>query len=313
MTDHRTDDLGVAAVRFGVSADAHLMGGTGPASHVAHFEDFVEAMARWKPDFVLDLGDFACQCENGPTTPEMHDCQLDGLRHAWAGLSRMPVPAYIAMGNHDVGWFSNAGAPIRPDDLYLPQPGRGGEDITKTECLAVTKMPGRHYSFDVKGRHFIVLDGNNFRGETAVPPGRDGVEGAYWIDDAQKAWLAADLAANRGKIKVVFCHEELHHTPPEGSGQGGDVPFPPVGKEVSYVDNGWELREMFEADGNVAAVFAAHKHRSRWTVYGGVNYVTLAALHWGCSYARVTLSDRLCIEGAGGQRNYALPLSAAGR
>ena len=120
-------------------------------------------------------------------------------------------------------------------------------------------------------------------------------------------WILHDASA-----KVVFCHEELHHTRPEGSGQGGDVPFPPVGKEVSYVDNGWELREMFEADGNVAAVFAGHKHRSRWTVYGGVNYVTLAALHWECSYARVTLSERLHIEGVGGQRNYTLPLPAVG-
>jgi hypothetical protein len=222
--------------------------------------------------------------------------------------SEAPMPVYIAMGNHDVGWVSSIEAPIEPEDLFVPHPGRGGEDITKTEFLRVTEMPGRYYSFDVKEYHFIVLDGNNCRGETAVPPGCDGVEGAYWIDDAQKAWLAADLVANRGRTKIVFCHEELHHTAEEGSGEGGDIPFPPIGKVHSYVDNGWELRRMFEADGKVAVVLAGHKHRCRWTVYGGVNYLTLAALHWEGSYSRVTLSDKLSIEGAGEQKDYTLPL-----
>ena len=284
------------------------MGGMKPAVCVTYFKRFVKAMTQWKPDFVIDLGDFACQCREGETTPEMHDAQLEGLRKAWAMYSKVPVPAYILMGNHDVGWIAGPDDSIRPEDLYGSSPGRGGEDITKTEFLAVTKMPARYYAFDVKGYHFIVLDGNNGRGNTAVSPAHDGVEGGYWIDDAQKAWLAADLEANRSTPKVVFCHEELHHTPLEGSGQGGDVPFPPVGKEVSYVDNGWELRRMFEADGRVLVAFAGHKHRCRWTVYGGVNYITLAALHWEGSYAKVALSDKLYIEGAGQQKGYTLPL-----
>ena len=182
----------------------------------------------------------------------------------------------------------------------------GGEDITKAEFVKATGIGGRYYSFDVRGWHFIVLDGNNWRGETAVAEGRDGVAGAYWIDDGQKKWLADDLAANRGKIKVVFSHQELHHTAKEGSPQGGDRPFPAVGKENSYIDNGWVIRQLFEADGRVLVCFAGHKHRNRWMVRGGVHYITLAATHWGGSYAKVTLADKLRIEGVGNQRSYTI-------
>ena len=295
-------------LRFGVSADAHLLGGLRPASSVAYLERFVNAMIRWKPDFVIDLGDFACQWKEGQTTPQMHDRQLEGLRQGWAAYSTVPAAAYIVMGNHDVGWVAGGHEPLKPEDLYVPHQRRGGEDITKPEFLAVTSMPGRYYSFDVKGVHFIVLDGNNWPDASEPPPGHDGVEGAYAIDEVQKTWLAADLKANRDKLKVVFCHAELHHTPAEGSREGGDFPFPPVGKERSYVDNGWQLRDWLAQDRNVLAVFAGHKHENRWAVYGGVHYITLAALHWEGSFAQMTLSDRLHIQGAGRQASHELAL-----
>jgi 3',5'-cyclic AMP phosphodiesterase CpdA len=297
------------AVRFGITSDAHLLGGMRPDAHVANLNGFLREMERWRPDFIMDMGDFACQRGPGPTTQELHDSQLQGLREAWDTYTGAGLPAYIAMGNHDVGWVSGEDEVIGPGDLYAAGEGHGGEDITKGEWLEVTGMPGRYYSFEVKGARFIVLDGHSARPEASTDVGHDGVEGAYWIDDAQMDWVARELEAHREAVKVVFCHEELHHTPLAGSGQGGSVPFPSVGKERSYVDNGWELRRLFEADGKVAAAFAAHKHRSRWTVYGGVHYLTLAALHWRESLAKVTLSDRLVIEGAGGQWGFDLPLA----
>ena len=297
-------------VRFGITADAHLQGSQTPGNE-AFVRQFHQAMREWQPDFVIDLGDFACQCGEGETTPALHDAQLEGLRRHWAFYSGLSCPAYIAMGNHDVGWLQGGDEAIEAPALYAGAPG--GDAITKRELLEGTRMPGRFYSFDARGYHFLVLDGNNWRGPKAVAAGRDGVAGAYWIDDAQKAWVARDLAANRGKPKIVFCHEELHHTPAEGSREGGDRPFPAEGKEASYVDNGWELRELFARDGEVLACFAGHKHRNRWTVHGGVHYITLAATHWEGSFARVSIAGDLRIEGAGQQRTFALPLDAARR
>ena len=292
-------------IRFGMTADAHLLGRRSPQNE-ALFKGFVDEMVRWRPDFAIDLGDFACQAGEDKTTQELHDAQLSGLVHHMEVFARVPCPHYNVVGNHDVGWIKGGDEEIEP--AVLLRRSHGGEDITKAEFVAATGIPSRHYSFDCKGVHFIVLDGCNAADATCPPRGRDGVNGGYFVDGPQKAWLARDLAAHRDQLKVVFSHQELHHTPESGSDEGGDVPFPAVGKETSYIDNGWEIREMLAADGKVVACFAAHKHRNRWTVHGGVNYITLAATHWGGSFAKVTISDALRIEGAGEQRDYELPL-----
>ena len=298
------------SVRFAVTTDCHLLGRRTPGNE-RHLREFVDEITRWKPDFVIDLGDFSCQAGDGRTTPALHDAQLQGLVHHWSVLSKVPCRAYIAIGNHDVGWLRGGNETIKPADLYAGP--HSGEDITKDELLAVTRMPHRYYSFNVRGCHFIVLDADNARDATAPAQGRDGVAGGYYIDGGQMAWLRKDLASHREKITAVFCHQELHHTPPEGSGEGGDVPFPPVGKEGSYVDNGWQLREMFKAHGSVLVCFSGHKHRNRWTVYGGVHYITLAATHWKGCHAKVTISDKLSVRGHARQRDYTIPVRSAAR
>lgn len=294
-------------LRIGLTADAHLHADRSTGS-LAALRTFLHDMAAWKADVIIDLGDFVCQCSNEtPPTKEMHDCQLASLRRYWAMYSQAGSPAYLAIGNHDVGWIKGGDEIISAGDLAGI--AHGGEDITKDELLEMTGLPHRYYSFDVEGCHFIVLDANNKRGRKAVRSGHDGVNGGYWIDDTQMSWLAGDLAEHGTQPKFVFCHQELHHTPPEGSGQGGDVPFVPVGKEGSYVDNGWQVRDPLAADGHVMACFAGHKHRNRWVVYDHVHYITLAATHWHGSYARIRVDrDRLRVGGVGAQRSYDLPL-----
>ena len=236
----------------------------------------------------------------------MHDGQLEALQHHVGIFGQLQCPRYYVMGNHDVGWLQGGDERIGPEDLIGQD--HFGEDITKQEFINATGIPNRYYSFDVRGFHFIVLDGNNRPDASAAVRGRDGVIGAYWIDDEQRKWLTEDLIKNQQKPKIVFCHEELHHTLPEGSGEGGDAPFAPVGKQHSYVDNGWEIRGLFTNDGHVVACFFGHNHRNRWTMYAGTHYITLAATHWERSFAMVTISDRLNIRGFGGQRSYDLAL-----
>jgi hypothetical protein len=292
-------------LRFGLNADPHLLGRRAPGNE-ANFKQFVDEMKQFKPEFAIDLGDFGCQIAEGQTTREMHDGQLEALRHHVGVFAQLKCPRYHVMGNHDVGWLKGGDEKITPGDLI----GRGhaGEDITKQEFLDVTGTKRRYYSFDVRDFHFIVLDGNNAPDKSSPPRGKDGLVGGYWIDATQKEWLAKDLAKNRRKPKIVFCHEELHHTPVEGSGQGGDMPFAPVGKQHSYIDNGWEVRKQFADDGRVLACFFGHKHRNRWTVYDDTHYITMAATHWKRSFAEVTIGDTLDIKGFGGQRSYQLPL-----
>ncbi len=292
-------------LRFGLNADPHLLGRRAPGNE-ANFKQFVDQMQQFQPDFAVDLGDFGCQIAEGQTTREMHDGQLEALKLHVGVFGQLKCPRYHVMGNHDVGWLKGGDEKITPDDLI----GRGhaGEDITKQEFLDATGTKHRYYSFDVRDFHFIVLDGNNAADKSSPPRGKDGLVGGYWIDAMQKEWLAEDLAKNRQKPKIVFCHEELHHTPLGGSGQGGDTPFVAVGKQHSYIDNGWEVRKLFAEDGRVLACFFGHKHRNRWTVYDGAHYITMAATHWKCSFAEITIGDTLDIRGFGGQRSYQLPL-----
>ena len=292
-------------LRFGLNADPHLQGAR-QSGRARNFKRFVDQMHKFQPDFAIDLGDFGIQVAEGQTTQAMHDGQLAGLKHHLGVFSQLKCPRYHVMGNHDVGWLKGGEEKITAADLI----GRGhpGEDITKQEFLATTGMPHRYFSCDHNGFHLIVLDGNNGPDASSPPRGKDGLVGGYWIDATQKAWLAGDLAKHRKKPKLVFCHEELHHTPETGSGQGGETPFLPVGKQNSYVDNGWEIRKLFAEDGRVLACFFGHKHRSRWTVYDGTHYLTMAATHYEASFAAITIADTFEIQGFGKQRTYRFPL-----
>ena len=301
------EERGKVRLRMGVNADPHLLGRRSPGNE-ANFLVFVEEMKRWKPDFAIDLGDFGCQVAEGVTTQEMHDKQLEGLKHHVSVFRQLTCPRYHVIGNHDVGWLKGGDETITPADLIGTT--HAGEDITKQEFLEATGTSHRYYSFDAGGIHVIVLDANNGPDENTAGRGRDGVVGGYFIDSGQKRWLKDNLAEHRELPKLVFCHEELHHTPVAGSSDGGDAPFPPVGKQTSYVDNGWQLRDMFAADGKVLACFFGHKHRSRWTMYSGTHYITMAATHYQASFASMTISDRLVIKGFGGQKDYNLPLQA---
>ena len=255
---------------FGLTADAHLLGRGAPQNE-ATVAGFVEEMCRWRPDFAIDMGDFGCQAlpaevpedaGKGVTTSALHRAQLAGLEHHAAVFARVPCPRLHVLGNHDAGWLRGGGESITAADLI----GRShpGEDITKDEVLRTNGMPHRYYARQVAGILLIVLDANNEPDSEAPTPGHDGVQGAYYIDAEQRRWLKTLLAQHRTLSKLVFCHQELHHTPVSGSPEGGDVPFPVVGKEGSYVDNGWQIREMFAEDGRVLACFFGHKHRSRW-------------------------------------------------
>jgi hypothetical protein len=300
-------------LRFGMTADAHLLGRTAPENESV-LRSFVETMKTWRPDLVVEMGDFGCQISNDPiTTTSMHDGQLEALHHHVSVLAEVPCPRLHVLGNHDVGWVRGGDEHITAADLIGGTAGQDhfGEDITKQEFLEATASPGRYYSFEANGFLMIVLDANNQPDSEAPTPGHDGIEGAYYVDAGQRRWLQALLSAHRSKPKLVFCHQELHHTPVGGSGEGGDVPFPAVGKEGSYVDNGWQIRQLLAADQKVLACFHGHKHRSRWAMYGGVHYVTLAGTHWQQSFALVTVSgEELLIEGAGGQRSCCLPITS---
>lgn len=154
----------VTTVRFGVMADVHKDLMFDPDQRT---QSFINEMTAVQPDFIIELGDF-CQ----PLAKNQ------GFLNIW---NSFPGNKYHVLGNHDMdGGFS-------PDST-----------------VAFLHSPGRYYSFDREGFHFVVLDGN----EVDPSPGRPGGY-AHNIGKDQQEWLRRDL----GKSKypsVLFSHQPLN-------------------------------------------------------------------------------------------------------
>jgi len=230
-------------VRFGVIADVH--------KDVMHDADhrlqvFVDAMKDAQPDFVIQLGDF---CQPIPENRGFMDIweQLAGARHH-------------VLGNHDM----DGDGKHRPDGAYA---------FAREETAEYWGMPAAHYSFDVAGVHFIVLDGND-QGPEQTPYFR-------YMAEEQLEWLRQDLAATRLPT-VAFSHQSLER-------RGG-------------VANGEAVRAVMEqanrgADGRkVIACFSGHHHLDYCRRLNGIIYpqINSASYSWlGGEYLHVRYSDEI--------------------
>ncbi len=203
---------GDSKLRFGVITDVHQ-----DVMHdgVERITSFVSAMKDQNVDFVLQLGDF-CQPKSGN----------DAFMEAWR---RFDGPRYHVIGNHDMdGGFS------------------------REQVVKYYGMSARYYSFDVKGLHCIVLDGND--------PG--GTSGGYarFVAEDQLDWLRADLEANP-RPTLVFVHQPLD------SSDG--------------VDNRAEVRAILDAAGRqdghpgVIGVFSGHSHVDYSRLLNGIYYTLI--------------------------------------
>ena len=213
-------------ITFAVGTDIH--------KDIMHDADqrlqaFVDAAARAKVDFIVDLGDF-CQ-------PKQANQGFLGIWNSFNG------PRYRVLGNHDMD---------------------GG--FTRAQAVAFLGMPARHYSFDVGGWHFVVLDGN----DPDVPPRRGYPS---WIGTEQLEWLKADLQQTKSPT-VLFSHQGLE----------------------SSLRNGAEVRTALEIINHsagwtkVVAAFSGHDHLDRHACINGIHYVTVNSMsnQWlGEKYAHI--------------------------
>jgi hypothetical protein len=201
-------------IAFAVGTDIH--------KDIMHDADqrlraFVDAATRAKVNFIIDLGDF-CQ-------PKKVN---QGFLDIWNSFKG---PRYRVLGNHDMD---------------------GG--FTRPQTVAFMGMPAQHYSFDLGGWHFVVLDGN----DPDVPP-RSGY--ASWIGSEQLEWLKADLQATR-RPTVLFSHQGLE----------------------SSLRNGAEVRAALETINRAAgwtkvvAAFCGHDHLDRYARINGIHYVTVNSM-----------------------------------
>lgn len=226
---------------------------------IVKLEQCVGAFNERKLAFAVMLGDFIDKAPDRAV-------ELAYLKTIRQVFAQYAGDKHFVLGNHDLARLSKA--------EYL------------AHCGAVS--PQSYYSFDAGGHHFIVLDANFRRDETAYAAGN-----FQWVDacipGAELEWLAEDLMRANGMKTIVFVHQNLHD---ESSPYG--------------VKNAKAVRRIFEKSGNVLAVMQGHDHKGAYAKINGIHYFTLQALVEGAtlennSYAVVTMAKngRVKINGFG--------------
>jgi 3',5'-cyclic AMP phosphodiesterase CpdA len=137
------------------------------------FQQCLEEIKKHKPDFFLNGGDSIYAADYAHITQARVLEQWD----IWEKCTKdtKGFEMYSCLGNHDMWWAA---------------PGTQHEMYGKGYVIKRLGIPGRYYSFDKKGWHFIVLDSNN--------------ENAGSLDADQRMWLEKDLISLPADTPVLI-------------------------------------------------------------------------------------------------------------
>jgi Icc protein len=212
--------------------------------------------AGLRTDFAIQGGDhvFDALAVDRKTADNLFD--LYGHTEQALGLK-----IYHAIGNHDhFGIFNKTG-------VETSAPGYGKQMFTD-------RVGPTYQSWDHKGYHFVIIDTIQLTDDRS------------WearVDDAQLAWLEADLnKLPKGTPIVVSCHVPLitaadqYAAPDKPSGSGVEKPTYAVHPQLS-VANAYQVLPILEKH-NVLAVFQGHTHINEVIQFRGIHYVTSGAV-----------------------------------
>lgn len=208
-------------LRFGVCADVHK-----DIMHDANqrLQAFVGEASEKNLDFMIQLGDFC----------RPYDYNLEFMS-IW---NSFPGKKYHVIGNHDMD---------------------GG--FTREQVVKYWNAEGRYYSFDCKGYHLIVLDGND---EDPSPDRPGGY--ARFFGKEQLDWLKQDLEDTKLPT-LVFSHQGLDND------RGG-------------IFNATQTRRILELANQQAGfqkvqlVFSGHHHQDYCNHINGIQYVQINSMSY---------------------------------
>lgn len=228
-------------IRFGMISDVHYANRE-PAGNrfynqsLTKVQEAIDRMNQEKLDFVIELGDFKDQdaVQNEANT-------LKYLTDIESVFQKYKGPTYHVLGNHDMDGISK--------QQFLEMVENTGISSSKS-----------YYSFNQKGIHFVVLDGNFTKEGTAYDHGNFSWEDAS-IPEEEISWLNADLKSNKLPT-IVFIHQMLDES--KGVKQA--------------VQNAAEVRQILEQSGNVLCVLQGHVHEERYNLINGIHYYSVNAV-----------------------------------
>jgi 3',5'-cyclic-AMP phosphodiesterase len=229
--------------RFVHFTDIHIEPELSAPEHTARC---VEAINATKADFAIAGGDLVFDAN---LVPRVRATQLVALYQR--AVSRLRMPVYTAIGNHDLFGIGDRGA---AGSTLASKARRGWE----------SEFGPARREFSHDGWHFVVLDSID------VLPG-----GGYrgWVDSEQQSWLRSVLAAvPAGAPTVVVSHIPLV----TGFLQYGDL-------KGQIPDNGLVVENAREVVStllqyNVKAVLQGHTHICEKVEYKDCQFVTTGAV-----------------------------------
>lgn len=241
-----------STVRFAAFADTHYADRDHDQvryyrNSLEKLQDILIRVQPYQPDFIICLGDLIDVGKNKGSA-------IAGLGRIKALLDQSDSPFYLALGNHDVSAMPREALLSR---FHLNQRGYG--------------------SFDMKSRHFVVLD-TNYAQDGLAYTSETMVWDRCYVDPAQLAWLEEDLCATAFPT-TVFAHANLN---PRQQGAALDP---------HVVINHAQVRRVLEASGKVRLVLQGHCHAGHYSAVKGIEYRTLKAVVDGerDNYAQVYL------------------------
>ena len=230
---------GTAKLTFGIVTDTHYAdtdpkGSRKYRESLVKMTEFVNLMNDKKVDFIIELGDLKDQGK--PVTEESILKYLDAIEKVYGQFNG---PRYHVLGNHDVDGISKE------------------QFLARVENTGIAKG-STHYSFDLKGIHFVVLDANY------SADGSDYDHGEFdWTDTnvprKQLNWLKKDLASSTKPV-ITFVHQQLDVTGSTG------------------VKNGPQVRQVLQDSKRALAVFQGHHHDGHYSFIEGLHYYTLKGM-----------------------------------
>lgn len=229
--------------RFVFATDMHVQPERGGVEGFKQCVSAINALDS-KPEFVVTGGDLIM---------DALDVGIDRIKTQWSlfdeCMKGLALPVHHTIGNHDVvGW--SAKSVVKP----------GEQDYGK-KMFSDRYGAGKTYrSFDHGGWHFILLDSIGQNADTTDYKG--------WIDEAQLAWLKADLEKAGPSTPIIL----VSH-----------IPFYSVWHQVlkgpqfhldgkALVGNLHEFRTLFDRY-NVKLVLTGHGHIFERIELGRITYI----------------------------------------
>ena len=161
-------------LKFGVISDIHC--DLTPDAE-ERLEIFMKHVDVEKPDFLIDLGDFAFAIPQNENFAKR--------------FTSSKSPAYHVLGNHDM------------------------DRVDKKDATAFFGMPSPYYSFDIGGYHCVVFDPNNIYSDGKFMDYEKGNYFSFggsisYVSDDQCDWLESDLRKTTLPT-FLFSHQSLLH------------------------------------------------------------------------------------------------------